>query len=248
MAEAVSSPVQTVNKVMMSYENWKAVRDEAYISDPQLAGRMDAMFDARVGTNVAFMVVSHGTASAIVRPPAAAKVVKIVGKAEAPPGKAVPVGEARIPSSPKVQKVTPDTVRSTSGGTANAATYPKLINQLNEQNLKNIAAQDSRLASAINDWKTMQPNRKGEINFGIGSGTAKEADKLGKIWVGDGAKPVNSSSCPGCLLSADGTRLYRPPTIKTNTSKAFNPTGVQANFVIRNSDGKTLTNGHLNIK
>lgn len=233
---------------MMSYENWKAVRDEAYISDPQLAGRMDAMFDARVGTNVAFMVVSHGTASAIVRPPAAAKVVKIVGKAEAPPGKAVPVGEARIPSSPKVQKVTPDTVRSTSGGTANAATYPKLINQLNEQNLKNIAAQDSRLASAINDWKTMQPNRKGEINFGIGSGTAKEADKLGKIWVGDGAKPVNSSSCPGCLLSADGTRLYRPPTIKTNTSKAFNPTGVQANFVIRNSDGKTLTNGHLNIK
>ncbi|MFC7682705.1 hypothetical protein [Neisseria sp. GCM10028920] len=240
--------MQTVNKVMMSYENWKAVRDEAYISDPQLAGRMDAMFDARVGTNVAFMVVSHGTASAIVRPPAAAKVVKIVGKAEAPPGKAVPVGEARIPSSPKVQKVTPDTVRSTSGGTANAATYPKLINQLNEQNLKNIAAQDSRLASAINDWKTMQPNRKGEINFGIGSGTAKEADKLGKIWVGDGAKPVNSSSCPGCLLSADGTRLYRPPTIKTNTSKAFNPTGVQANFVIRNSDGKTLTNGHLNIK
>ena len=160
----------------------------------------------------------------------------------------MPVGEARIPSSPKVQKVTPDTVRSTSGGTANAATYPKLINQLNEQNLKNIAAQDSRLASAINDWKTMQPNRKGEINFGIGSGTAKEADKLGKIWVGDGAKPVNSSSCPGCLLSADGTRLYRPPTIKTNTSKAFNPTGVQANFVIRNSDGKTLTHGHLNIK
>ena|GEM_PF-1891610 len=146
------------------------------------------------------------------------------------------------------QKVTPVTVWSTSGGTANAATYPKLINQLKEQNLKNIAAQDSRLASAVNDWKAMQPNRKGEINFGIGSATAKEADKLGKIWVGDGARPVNSSSCPGCLLSADGTRLYRPPTIKSNTSKAFNPTGVQANFVIRNTDGKTLTNGHLNIK
>lgn len=146
------------------------------------------------------------------------------------------------------QKVTPVTVRSTSEGTANAATYPKLINQLKEQNLKNIAAQDSRLASAVNDWKAMQPNRKGEINFGIGSATAKEADKLGKIWVGDGARPVNSSSCPGCLLSADGTRLYRPPTIKSNTSKAFNPTGVQANFVIRNTDGKTLTNGHLNIK
>ncbi|HHK5569268.1 TPA: hypothetical protein ACQUIH_002173, partial [Neisseria lactamica] len=75
LAEAVSSPVQTVNKVVMSYENRKAVRDEAYINNPQLAGRMDAMFDARVGTNAAFMVVSGGTASAIVRSPAAAKVV-----------------------------------------------------------------------------------------------------------------------------------------------------------------------------
>ena len=106
LAEAVSSPVQTVNKVMMSYENWKAIRDEAYINDPQLAGRMDAMFDARVGANAAFMVVSGGTASAIVRSRAAANVVKIVGKAEAPPGKAVPVGEARIPQSPQAVKGT----------------------------------------------------------------------------------------------------------------------------------------------
>ena len=142
LAEAVSSPVQTVNKVVMSYKNWKAVRDEAYISNPQLAGRMDAMFDARVGANAAFMVVSGGTASAIVRPPAAAKVVKsarnlskkgltlvyingklklgpsslpssalkapvpIVRKAEAPSGKAVPVGEARIPQSPQAVKGT----------------------------------------------------------------------------------------------------------------------------------------------
>ena len=113
LAEAVSSPVQTVNKVVMSYENWKAVRDEAYINDPQLAGRMDAMFDARVGANAAFMVVSGGTASAIVRSPAAAKVVKsagnlskIVRKAEAPSGKAVPVGEARIPQSLQAVKGT----------------------------------------------------------------------------------------------------------------------------------------------
>ncbi|UOO82820.1 hypothetical protein LVJ83_04970 [Uruburuella testudinis] len=102
--------------------------------------------------------------------------------------------------------------------------------------------------SALNDWKAMRPNRRGEINFGIGSATRQEADKLGKIWVGDGAKPVNSPSCKGCLLSADGTRLYRPPTTKIYTPKSFNPTGVQANFIIRSTDGKTLTNGHLNIK
>ncbi|ENW5824901.1 hypothetical protein F6373_002136, partial [Neisseria gonorrhoeae] len=104
----------------------------------------------------------------------------------------------------------------TSKGKANAATYPKLVNQLNEQNLNNIAAQDSRLASAVKDWKTIQPNKKGEINFGIGSATRQEAEQLGKIWVGDGAKPVSSPSCQGCMLSADGTRLYRPPTTKSN--------------------------------
>ena len=160
LAEAVSSPVQTVNKVVMSYENWKAVRDEAYISDPQLAGRMDAMFDARVGANAAFMVVSGGTASAIVRSPAAAKVVKsagnlskkgltlvyingklkfgpsslpssalkapvpIVRKAEAPPGKAVPVGEARIPQSPQAVKGTTVTL-SQEQRLANGELIPK---------------------------------------------------------------------------------------------------------------------------
>ncbi len=131
LAEAVSSPVQTVNKVVMSYENWKAVRDEAYINNPQLAGRMDAMFDARVGTNAAFMVVSGGTASAIVRSPAAAKVVnsagnlsKIVRKAEAPSGKAVPVGEARIPQSPQAVKGTTVTL-SQEQRLANGELIPK---------------------------------------------------------------------------------------------------------------------------
>ncbi len=131
LAEAVSSLVQTVNKVVMSYENWKAVRDEAYINNPQLAGRMDAMFDARVGTNAAFMVVSGGMASAIVRSPAAAKVVnsagnlsKIVRKAEAPSGKAVPVGEARIPQSPQAVKGTTVTL-SQEQRLANGELIPK---------------------------------------------------------------------------------------------------------------------------
>ncbi|MGN7069457.1 hypothetical protein ACTHSI_03620, partial [Neisseria sp. P0001.S004] len=29
-----------------------------------------------------------------------------------------------------------------------------------------------------------------------------------------GARLVNNPSCKGCLISADGTRLYRPPTTK----------------------------------
>lgn len=138
---------------------------------------------------------------------------------------------------------------TTSGGTANSATYPKLKQDLAQQNLNNIAKQDTRLNSAVNDWKNMQPNKKGEINFGVGSANSSEAEKLGKIWVGDGAKSVNSSSCVGCWLSADGTRLYRPPTQKPNTPSHLNPTGTQANFVTRDPNtGKTIANGHLNIK
>ena len=103
----------------------------------------------------------------------------------------------------------------TSNGTANAATYPKLKSDLVQQNWDNIAKQDSRLNSAVNDWKGITPNSRGEVNFGIGSASHSEAERLGKIWVGDGARPVNNPSCVGCLISADGTRLYRPPTQKT---------------------------------
>ena len=186
MAEAVSSPVQTVNKVVMSYKNWKAVRDEAYISNPQLAGRMDAMFDARVGANAAFMVVSGGTASAIVRPPAAAKVVKsarnlskkgltlvyingklklgpsslpssalkapvpIVRKAEAPSGKAVPVGEARIPQSPQAVKGTTVTLAqeqrlNDSGRTIGKSKSQNQIMQDDVAYLRSMGAEDIRI-------------------------------------------------------------------------------------------------------
>lgn len=71
---------------------------------------------------------------------------------------------------------------------------------------------------------------------------------MGKIWVGQDARFVsNQEQCPGCLVSSDGTRLYRPPAQKTRASSVLNPTGIQANFVtLRN--GKVLTNGHLNIK
>lgn len=135
----------------------------------------------------------------------------------------------------------------TSGGTANAATVLGLKNQLIAENLANIAAQDSRLAMAVNGSAT-----EGK-NFSIGTGTAAEADRLGQIWVGDGAKLVGDQvNCPGCLKSADGTRLYRPPTEKPNTPSQYNPTGVQANFQILSIDplsGKsvTISNGHLSI-
>ena len=132
----------------------------------------------------------------------------------------------------------------TSGGTANAATAPQLKGQLSNQNLANIAAQDPRLAAAVQGSGVINPN------FSIGSGTAADANRLGAIWVGDGATPMNG--VPGGLVSADGTRVYRPPTEKPNTPAQFNPTGTQANFVtqtINPNTGKAtiIGNGHMVI-
>ncbi|WP_354292726.1 hypothetical protein [Paramixta manurensis] len=84
-------------------------------------------------------------------------------------------------------------------------------------------------------------------NFSVGSGSAAEADRLGQIWVGDGARLVtNQKECPGCLVSADGARIYRPPSEKKNTPADLNPTGVQANFV-QQKDGVIISNGHMSI-
>ena len=82
---------------------------------------------------------------------------------------------------------------ASSSGAENAALYPKLKDQLIQENLSNIAAQDLRLAAAVNGSGTKNPN------FSIGQGTSSEANQLGKTWVGDGA------------------RVYRPPTHKDSS-------------------------------
>lgn len=127
----------------------------------------------------------------------------------------------------------------TSEGTANAATLQGLKGQLANQNLSNIAAQDPILAAAVNGSGTSNPN------FSIGTGTVAEANVLGQTWVGEGATLVsNQVACPGCLVSADGTMIYRPPQPK---SSQFASTGVQANFVRQTPSGTIISNGHLNV-
>ena len=135
-----------------------------------------------------------------------------------------------------------------SNGTANAATYPKLKQDLRQQNLANIAKQDPRLAKAAQGSGNSNPN------FNIGSGTRAEADQLGRTWVGDGAKRDSGYG----WISADGTRGYRPPTTKDNTPSQYNPTGTQANFetyeyrYVPKTDKfgnvKTDTDGHIQYK
>jgi hypothetical protein len=76
-------------------------------------------------------------------------------------------------------------------------------------------------------------------NFGLGSGTAEEAEELGRAWVGEGAETASDGKT---LVSADGTRQYRPPSFKPNLGK------VQANFESRPAGGgQWQTNGHLDV-
>lgn len=74
-------------------------------------------------------------------------------------------------------------------------------------------------------------------------------NSLGKIWVGEGARPTSDGTG---LVSADGTRIYRSPKEKPNTPGSLNPTGTQANFESYTKNIETgkmdkIGNGHLNI-
>ncbi|MEV6071910.1 hypothetical protein AB0L82_35675 [Nocardia sp. NPDC052001] len=81
--------------------------------------------------------------------------------------------------------------------------------------------------------------RQGRGDFGVGTGTAAEADAAGRAWVGDGAK---LSSDGKAIVSADRLKTYRPPTFKKNLGKT------QANYQWRlTPTGEMLGNGHLDV-
>jgi RHS repeat-associated protein len=80
----------------------------------------------------------------------------------------------------------------------------------------------------------------GKGNFGVGAATAAEAAEAGEAWVGQGAKVAGDGKA---LVSADGLRQYRPPSLKPNLGK------VQANFESRQvPSGQWQSNAHLDIK
>ncbi|WP_275950159.1 hemagglutinin repeat-containing protein [Enterobacter asburiae] len=80
-------------------------------------------------------------------------------------------------------------------------------------------------------------------NFGLGNATANEANALGEAWVGPGYRISKDGTS---WVSADGLRVYRPPSAKPNSILAT--TGVQANFEQKlTPGGRPISNGHLDI-
>ncbi|GAB2706669.1 WXG100-like domain-containing protein [Nocardia thraciensis] len=81
--------------------------------------------------------------------------------------------------------------------------------------------------------------KNGKGNFGVGSGTAQEAEVAGRSWVGPNAK---LSSDGKTLVSEDGLRQFRPPSFKPNLGM------YQSNFEWRNvPNGRWQGNGHMDV-
>jgi RHS repeat-associated protein len=79
----------------------------------------------------------------------------------------------------------------------------------------------------------------GKGNFGLGSASAQDAERLGKVWVGKGYTVASDGKT---LVSSDGLRQFRPPSFKPRLGME------QANFERRlEAVGQWFSNGHLDI-
>jgi hypothetical protein len=87
-------------------------------------------------------------------------------------------------------------------------------------------------------------SRKGDYTVPNVTITAEDAQILGEAWVGPGARPTSDGKG---MVSADGLRVYRFPSVKSNSPYAT--TGVQANYVYRSAPNGRLYigNTHLSI-
>lgn len=82
---------------------------------------------------------------------------------------------------------------------------------------------------------------KSKGNFGLGSGTASQAERAGQAWVGDGFRVASDGKT---LVSSDGLRAFRPPSWKPNEGK------YQANFehwVDGQVSRSPMGNGHFDV-
>lgn len=98
-------------------------------------------------------------------------------------------------------------------------------------------------AKTADDWPILsgivRDAAKGKGNFGLGSGTASQAERAGQSWVGDGFSVASDGKT---LISRDGLRQWRPPSYKPNLDKW------QSNFESRLVPrGQWQGNGHLDI-
>ena len=131
-----------------------------------------------------------------------------------------------------------------STGAENVALYPKLKEQLVQENLHNIGRLDPKLQEVVEQLGS-------NTNYSIkGISTHEESSRLGRLWVGDNYSVVTKGDVVVGWNSEDGLRGYRFPTQKPNSNYA--ETGIQANFETYkinpiNNKKEKIGNAHLNI-
>lgn len=77
---------------------------------------------------------------------------------------------------------------------------------------------------------------KGKGNFGIVSATRKEAEAMGKAWIGKGYKVASDGKT---LVDAEGMRQFRPPSFKPRLKKP-KPSSCVSLTVGRPTAGRTM--------
>ena len=171
IAEALSSPKQTVNNLIMTYQDWKTIRDSAYINDPKLAARMDAMFNARIASNVTFIIVSGGTASAITKSSAALKAANTI--------KSAANSKVWQPVNQAFQKVR--LARELSKAADNLPPVPlKPVPAILQNIGKPTAAQISEAAIKIAEYRKANKARSGNFGYLDGVVNGKKVDN--RMW------------------------------------------------------------------
>jgi RHS repeat-associated protein len=129
------------------------------------------------------------------------------------------------------------------GGTlgAGAAALPALLNRSSAlQRLGDtVQAAEGEAAAVGNELGILRDAAAGKGNFGVGQANASTAQRLGNAWVGEGSQVASDGKT---LLSGDGLRQFRPPSLKPSLDR------VQANFEARPTpEGAWQSNAHLDV-
>lgn len=124
------------------------------------------------------------------------------------------------------------------GMVANAIEYPQSLGLPSEAAVEELIGAEEGAATARFS-AMLRDAARGKGNFEVGTATSKEAEALGRAWVGEDATLSKSGKA---WVSKDGLRQYRPGSFKPNQGK------VQANLEWRpRAEGKFLGNAHIDI-
>ena len=111
--ETVTNPKQTYKNIVLSYQEWNTLYNNALITDIPLAARMKAEMNATIGANATTFVVSGGTASLIQKSLQSGRLAQTAR---------VVKNTVKIPDSIPTTSINPNTIRFSQ----NTVSYSKI--------------------------------------------------------------------------------------------------------------------------